>query len=119
MTSNTLVQATTSWWCSDGTFLMKADTTNHGSGSTDQSFLGAVADYASGKEALLNVKAANDRRLELFYQACRQKDSICGATLIPETPTSATDLTNQKRTIQTTTGGFESGEKCTWVMRSK
>ena len=46
---------------------MKADTTNHGSGSTDQSFIGAIADFAAGQAAKLNVKAANDRRLELYY----------------------------------------------------
>ena len=68
MSDNVLaMESSRSWWCSDGTFLMKADTTNHGSGSTDQSFIGAIADFAAGQAAKLNVKAANDRRLELYY----------------------------------------------------
>ena len=80
MNANTLAQVSaSSWWCSDGTYLMKADTTTYGAGHTDQSFLGAVSDFGTNKHLGLNVKAANDRRLELYYQACRQKEKICGA----------------------------------------
>lgn len=62
------------------------------------------------------VTAATDRRNELFYAACRQKLSICGAGHIAET---GDDASKTRAILKAATGGFSTGEKCTYVVRSK
>ena len=61
----------------------------------------------------------NDRRLELYLAACRQKKSICGDRTIADTV--AAGNAAGKRQIATGEWGFtkEGTEKCTWFMKSK
>lgn len=61
----------------------------------------------------------NDRRLELYLAACRQKKSICGDRTIADTV--AAGNAAGKRQISTGEWGFtkEGTEKCTWFMKSK
>jgi len=60
-----------------------------------------------------------DRRNELFYAQCRQKNKICGAGHVDEATASATGTNTATRAIDFSANGFSAEEKCTWVLRSK
>lgn len=75
---------------------------------------GAKTEFAATAAATDEIKIANDRRLELFMAACRQKKTICGgANQIPDTGASSTML----RTV--VAANMSTFEKCTWTMSSK
>lgn len=106
------------WWCSDGSYNLTAAAAYATEGATateNEATIGAGTKLLT--VANLNGDSdTNDRRDELILQACRQKNSICGAGHVLEGETAA----NMKRTIKgDATSGFSSLEKCTWVLRSK
>jgi len=72
-----------------------------------------AANFASGVGATM-ITTDKDRRYELFFAACRQKNTICGGSgWINDADTVSANLI---RTIAAT--GFTQSEKCTWAMSS-
>jgi hypothetical protein len=116
-----VVISTKNWWCSDGSYNLTADDAYATKGATATSNSATWVPNAGAKplldKALLtSADDTDDRRDELFLQACRQKRSICEAMRVAE----GGDDASRKRTIKTdNTFGFSSKEKCTCVLRSK
>jgi hypothetical protein len=116
-----VVISTKNWWCSDGSYNLTDDDLYATKGATATSNSATWVPNGANtalldKSFLTSADDTDDRRDELFLQACRQKRTICEAMRVDE---SATDA-NRKRTIKgDNTAGFSSKEKCTWVLRSK
>jgi hypothetical protein len=106
-TSTVIAKAVTiDWWCSDGTF-------NVASGASLGMPSSTATAWETGLAAKTMVAASNfDRRFDLFFAACRQKDSICSAGWV-----SGTSATASTRII-IASKGFTTAEKCTWNMSS-
>jgi hypothetical protein len=108
-----LGMATTNWWCSDGSYNLKADALYGTAGATASGLKAVIADFAaaSGNAATSEIVPGDDKRLELFMAACRQKKINCGgSSMIPETGTMSR--------VVLATSGMTSLEKCTWTMMS-
>ena len=111
---------TQDWWCSDGTYNL---TTATWSSATPGGFLKDTTEWnaTDGVKLVMGnndaLVSTLDRRLELFLPACRQKKTICKASMIGETA-AADGADAMKRTISATASGFGTGEKCTWTLRS-
>jgi len=117
---SSIVMSAKNWWCSDGSFNLTDDAAYGTKGAT-ASMNGATINTQDGKKMFDSAKLIlnqydKDRRDELLFAQCRQKNKMCGASKIDEAGTDANNL----RTISAdNTNGFDADEKCTWVLRSK
>lgn len=104
------------WWCSDGSYNIKLNNTAYGTNNVAAS--GYYNSLVNGDVTVAVILPTGDRRNELMWAACRQKNKFCGGSgLISGT---AAQLTaGITRTIlKAATNAFDSSEKCTWVMES-
>jgi len=119
-----MLHSANNWWCSDGSYNLEkvGDDSYSTNGATASSNIkdpsAFAADvYSTGKLLAASAKPlTEDKRLELFLAACRQKRLICGASHVPEAVAAGETM---KRTIVKTASGFSTSEKCTWTLRSK
>jgi hypothetical protein len=77
------VITSTSWWCSDGSYNLVA--TGSTDGATASTFKALKNDFVAAADTTNLIIADIDRRSELFYAACRQKQTICGSSLVEAT----------------------------------
>lgn len=71
VTDKAIVETTTPWWCSDGTYNMVANADYGTLGSNSGSYGATKGSYATTPYAPVIVLTV-DRRVELFYASCRQ-----------------------------------------------
>ena len=109
-----------SWWCSDGSYVLEASTAQGTAGSTSSSFAGDKANWpvdntasAADNYRQLLQQPDYDRRFDLFLAACRQRVDICGGTSLVIDDKDPSTMARQP------SADFTKSEKCTWILQSK
>lgn len=83
----------TSWWCSDTSYNLTTAAGSSTPGATASIFKATKAGFIAAASGTNDILPGYDRRLDLFFAACRQKKLICGAGMVENLTTTAVTRT--------------------------